>query len=276
MNPAGAWNRFWHAKGSPVPLASFRILFSVCLLREVFTGLAENRAAIAGLFHLPYVFFIQPVSETVYAWMHYLQFPCIALLGLGLLTQPALAGLLVLQGYIFFADQMVFRNHPYFFLLILGVLLVSPADKAWAVTARKGRRATVPLTAQRLIQVQLCLVYAFAGLHKLNGHYLEGNVLRHLAERGQAVFPEFFLAGRWPSMMAVAIVVFELSFPVAVWFRRTRFAWLGMGVMFHLGIALSMEIWTFTVASLAAYLLFLDPFPFAASRKVQGICVIEA
>ena len=51
--------------------------------------------------------------------IHIAEIPLIILMGLGLFTRGAIGGLLVLQSYIFFADQLNFRNHPYFFLLVL-------------------------------------------------------------------------------------------------------------------------------------------------------------
>jgi len=73
--------------------------------------------AIDGGFHLPYVPFIGRITPETYALIHNLEIPFIVLLGLGILPRLSAGALLGLQGYVFFSDQLNFRNHPYFFSL---------------------------------------------------------------------------------------------------------------------------------------------------------------
>ena len=281
------WTNFWHAEASPLALGLFRILFAYCLFREVRTTRYRSVFAIAGDgYHLPYVDFIQPVPEWIYGAIHDLQYPLIVLLGIGLYTRFSCAALLVLQSYIFFADQLNFRNHPYFFLLVLLLLLLSPAGEALALqpllrALRQGRSVLAaflgparPLTMQRLIQVQVCLAYGFAGLHKLRPAFLEGPVLhRILAEHlptktsgdflvrflTQEDMIAFFQTGWVFAALAWATAALELSLPVAIWFRCTRWPAIVCGTFFHLSIAFVMEIHVFSYAMIGSYLLFLQP-----------------
>ena len=132
---AAWWDRFWYAEGSTLALGVFRIGFAGCLLLEIRTTVGRSTYAMVEGFHLPYWSAIPLVSPETYDLIHLLQVPCAVLLGLGLLHRSACIALLSLQGWIFFADQLNFRNHPYFFLLVLFLLLLSPADDAVSLRA---------------------------------------------------------------------------------------------------------------------------------------------
>ena len=284
-----AWETFWYSKGCTFSLGLFRILFAICLVLEIGTTVWFSVYAIEGGFHLPYVWFIQPVTAKTYGWMLNLQFPFILLLALGLFTRFSCGALLFLQGYIFFADHMNFRSHPYFFLLVLFLLLFSPADDALSLKsilrALKNRRPVIasllgsqqPLTFQRLIQVQVCIVYLYAAFHKLNTEYLSGVVLGdYLREELlwgsaggilEAVLPasllfsllDFLYSGQTLKTLSVLSMILEFGLPLTLWFRKTRPFALLVGIGFHIGLYLAMDVLSFSLAMIATYLFFLDP-----------------
>ncbi len=284
-----AWEAFWYSKGSTLNLGLFRILFGTALYREVGMTFNKSRFAIEGGFHLPYVWFIQPVTAETYGWIHGLQVPFILLLALGLFTRFSCSALFLLQGYVFLADQMNFRNHPYFFLLVLFLLLFSPADDALSIKstlrALRNRQPVIasllgsqqPLTFQRLIQIQVCIVYLFAGFHKLNIAFLSGNVLDLYLSSFfltgtagkilEAIFQDafltrlafFLLEPQTLKALSVYTAVLEFVLPLTLWFRKTRPLAILLGISFHLFIFLTLNILNFTLAMIASYLLFLDP-----------------
>ena len=95
----GRWNRFWYAEGNPSSLGLFRALFAICLALELPVTRARNVFAIQGGFHLPYLPFPTPIPPELYQLMHALQFPFVALLGVGILPRLSAGVLLGLQGY---------------------------------------------------------------------------------------------------------------------------------------------------------------------------------
>jgi len=286
---SAAWETFWYSKGNTFSLGLFRILFAICLYLETSTTTWWSVFAIEGGFHLPYAQFIQPVTVETFGWMLNLQFPFILLLALGLFTRLSCSALLLLQGYIFFADQMNFRNHPYLFLLVLFLLLFSPADDALSLKsilrALKNRRPVIasllgsqqPLTFQRLIQVQVCIVYLYAAFQKLNVGYLSGAVVEHYMRdeflRGragkilEAVLSESTLfslmdilySGQTFIAISLLSLILEFCLPLALWFRKTRPFALILGTGFHIGLYVAMDVLSFSLAMSAAYLLFLEP-----------------
>ena len=287
--PIGRWNRFWYAEGNPLSLGVFRALFAVCLAFELPVTRSVSVFAIRGGFHLPYLTILAPLPPEIYQLMHALQYPFIALLGLGILPRVSSGVLLGLQGYIFFVDQLNFRNHPYFFLLLLLLLMFAPSGKAFSIPALfrglvKGGRgapapsgATAPLTMQRLIQAQVSIVYFYAALHKMTGEFLGGHVLADLIGgsvssgrlghllagwlspaalegfRALVAHPEFWVLSAWIT------VILEVTLPFALWFPRWRIAAMAFGIPFHLAIGYTMRIEIFSAAMISSYVLFLDP-----------------
>ncbi len=298
---AQIWQRFWHPEGSTLSLGLFRIVFAYCLFSEAPITELKSRFAIEGGFHLPYPFvpsFIHPVSEQTFHFMQMLQYPLIVCLALGLFMRPAIVGLLALQGYVFFSDAVNFRNHPYFFLLVLGLLLFSPADES--VSFKSIRRiynngsfsidALIgpirPLTFQRLIMVQICLVYFLAGLQKINPAFLDGSVLADELTTTVQHWGRWGIVLPWgetviqlqdiimtPNVLMTASIVtllIELVLPVTLWFPRTRVASFIAGIGFHLFIGFLMHIPQFSVAMIGSYLLFLEPETLPALARRLG------
>ena len=292
------WDAFWHASAPTAALGLFRVLFAWCLWREVETTRLKSLFAIEGGFHLPYVPLIQPVSLETYELLLGLQLPLIAMLALGLWMRPACLGLIGLQGWIFFSDQLHFRNHPWFFLLLLVALLPSAADRSFswrslrsAWRARRGPCAadwlgpSGPLTWQRLIQVQVTMVYVVAALHKLHPLFLRGGVVGDMLARNEPLWQARLEALLGPALASglgdrltspeallaagVATPLLELALPLALWWRRLRPAAIVVGSGFHLTIAFLTGIHTFSYALLATYLLFLDPD--AVPRAVRAL-----
>ena len=284
-----AWETFWYSQGGTFNLGLFRILFAYCLYREAGNTHKDSKFAIEDGFYLPYVRFIQPVTEQTFGLIHDLYLPLILLLALGLFSRFSGTVLLLLQGYLFFADRLNFRNHPYFFLLVLLIMLFSPADDALSIKsifrALKNRQPITasllgsqqPLTSQRLIQVQVCIVYLWAASHKLNMGYLSGVVLNHflgssivagrawrilgmpLPEHFLLTSIEFLFRPKILMVLSVLTVLVEIVLPFTLWFRKTRPLAILLGIGFHLFIGMSMGILTFSIAMIATYLLFLDP-----------------
>lgn len=294
FDAAGAiWDRFWHSSGSTLSLGLFRIVFAIALFLEVSITRGKSLFAVEGGFHLPYPFvpaFVHPISEQALHLLQFMQYPLILLLALGVLMRPAIVGLLALQGYVFFSDTLNFRNHPYFFLLVLLLLLFSPADESVSlksvlrlVRTRRFSPFSIdpligpvrPLTFQRMIMVQVCLVYFLAGLQKINPGFLHGAVLAQelgTASRQWAMLLTGLLGGETVSRLqtmllsqeatvtaAMATLALEMALPFTLWFRNTRTPSLIVGILFHIAIAALLGIPTFSCAMVGSYLLFLEP-----------------
>ncbi len=64
----------------------------------------------------------------------------------------------------------------------------------------------------------------------------------------------------WLPFMARFTLIFEGSFPFLIWLRRVNPFVLIAGVLFHLGVAVTMNVGTFFWVSLAGYPVLLHPY----------------
>lgn len=112
---------------------------------------------------------------------------------------------------------------------------------------------------QRLLGLQISYVYLNSVIAKLgNVRWRNGMALRDvLASPVFAEFPRFidFTPLIW--FLTFSTLLFELSFPVLVWFKRYRPLMLLWGIAFHAGIDAMMIIPIFSAVMIATYPAFL-------------------
>lgn len=122
-----------------------------------------------------------------------------------------------------------------------------------------GWRAVLGTSAFWILRLQLLLAYAATGLHKLSGTYwLDGTAMGIVAT--DPAYGMAWLADvPWLATMSTwMVLVFQLTFPIAVWFKRPRIPWMVMGIVFHLGTAISLGIPEMALAFVAAYPIWLS------------------
>lgn len=111
------------------------------------------------------------------------------------------------------------------------------------------------------ILIQICLVYLFAGLHKLQGEvWLNGTALYYILNSSDfsaytineyiTSFPFVVYGLTWFT------IAFQLLFPLLVWCNKTRVSVLFLGILLHLGILIFMRIDNFSFIMLACYAVF--------------------
>jgi hypothetical protein len=150
----------------------------------------------------------------------------------------------------------------------LFLLMLAPCGRALSVDALLFRRP--PLVAPwpvRLIQLQLCVVYLTTGVVKLAG---EGIGPNHLPTGtwwdGTSVHYalNYTIMSRWSyaqfpvplwltAPLTYVSVWWEALFPLLVLWRRSRPWALWFGVLFHVGIWLTIEVGWFSFYTLAFY-----------------------
>lgn len=115
----------------------------------------------------------------------------------------------------------------------------------------------------RMMQVQICVIYAYTGWEKLKGaSWWDGTALWSVLGNPQMTTLDFSFMRHVPiviPILAFLTIIFEIYFPVMVAFKKTRYAWLLMGVFFHAGIGIFMGLGPFATAMLSTYFLFIDP-----------------
>ena len=121
----------------------------------------------------------------------------------------------------------------------------------------------VPAWPQRILQLQLCILYLAAGVWKLMGPTWRngtavGMVLQ-LGEFQRFPVPEFFLTPLMSQVFTYGTLAFELGFPLLIWIPQLRLPVLVAGLAFHAGLDWVMNVQLFQWLITAYYLLWLKP-----------------
>lgn len=114
----------------------------------------------------------------------------------------------------------------------------------------------------RLMQIQISVIYMYTGFEKLKGStWWDGTALWTVFANPQfAVFDMLWLKN-FPLFFAIGTfttLIFEIYFPVLVYFQKTRLLWLALGVLFHFMIGFFIGLMPFSLVMISTYLLFLS------------------
>jgi hypothetical protein len=104
---------------------------------------------------------------------------------------------------------------------------------------------------RRVLQVHLCFVYFIGGLAKCLGHgWWDGsNLWRSLIRSPfNLITPELLVRFKYVlPVLGILICLIEVSYPVFIWIRKTRFVWLICILTMHAAIGLMMGLYLFAL-----------------------------
>lgn len=284
-----AWERFFFAPVSPLPIAVFRILYSVCVLATLALLHSEwlqwfgvhawvSRATSAQMepgLRLN-LFQIMPENNHWIALFFWIFFGFTVLLLLGLWTR--LSSIAVFLCLVSIQQRNLFiTNGGDTFLRVTGFFLMfAPAGAMlsldhWRKT-RNGIASPVPVSppwAQRMIQIELALLYFISFLWKMKGntwrngtalyYVLHLNAIQRFPIPAWLQQPFVLHAGTWFALLL------EFSLGVLIWFRPLRYPLLLLGLIFHLLLEYALNLPMIQWDILAAYVLFLEPADLATA-----------
>lgn len=270
---------------SPYPLALFRILFGLCVSgtllllhgdwlvwfgRHGWITMETIEKAESG-FRLN-LFALLPQSDSWLTALYWIFLSASVMLTLGLATR--LSSLTVFLALNSINQRMplilhggdAFLRDASFFLCFGSSGAVLSLDAFICKRRNHTGRSFVPSIAawpQRLIQYQLAIVYLASFWWKIQGPgWRDGTALYYvvnLREIRQFPLPivchEAWLLhlGTWIALL------FEIAFPILVWFTAVRKWILLVGLAFHLSLEYALNIPMFQWDMLSAYVLFIDP-----------------
>ena len=291
---SNAWNRFWFDQRDPKVLGLIRIMVGsiVFYTHLVWTKELNTFLGADGLLPSEYR---ELLFGNSFAWSHLDWFG-----SSGLLMGVHLAGLVIVllftagvwtrwtgiltallvisyanrgTGALFGLDQI-----NAFLCLYLAI---GNAGGAWSIDlwrVKKHNRTTsgeeqggrsqihpavLNCIATRLIQIHLCVVYAFAAIGKLQGEtwYTGEAIWRAFASREYQTLDMTWMADHmWlVALITLASLTWELVYPALIWPRLTRPVMLAIAVLIHLGIGLCMGMMSFGLIMIAANLAFIEP-----------------
>ena len=118
--------------------------------------------------------------------------------------------------------------------------------------------------AFRFIQIQVCVIYVFSGFSKVTGAtWRDGSAIwKSLTVYDSSFIFDHTLFLSMPllvGILSVSVILFEVYFPVFVWFSRWRMSAVIAGVIFHLSICIFLNLWFFSLIMLSSYMVFIPP-----------------
>ena len=281
-HPLRAWNTFWFRPISARPLGAFRVAIGLLALANLAilavdldywltdAGLltAAEARSVAGPLRPSLLFWVR---DAIPVRLLFAATAIVAtLFTLGWRTR-AMAVLLYLATL-----SINYRCLPTncgtdnLVLLSLFYLMLSPCGASYSLDAlraarRRGTLAEPLITpwAQRLVQLQLSLIYLNAAILKCRGTTWLGGTALHLTLNNPELdrFDVSFLS-HYPTtlnLLSHGALFTEFALPLLLWFRATRFWAIGLGLALHGGILILINAPLFGELMIACYLPFLDP-----------------
>ncbi len=155
---------------------------------------------------------------------------------------------------------------------LLIVLCVSPVGRCLSVDAwlRRPRPPRVPWlpalqrarasVGLRLVQIQMAIVFFFAGTEKLRGSdWWDGDAIWYAMTDYEfnALPLGFFAANMWlVNALTYGSLLVELGYAFLVWDHKTRPIFVVAGIALHIGVAIAMGLVLFAVPMIAGHLAF--------------------
>jgi hypothetical protein len=285
-----AWNRFFFAKQSPVPIALFRIVYGLLIVATLVL-LRPDWLAWYG----PHSWISLQTMQTVEPGVRINLFTIIPqtdgwinaffwfflgsaiLLTVGFLTRLNSVIVFLCLTSIHQRNLYITHGGDTFLRLAGFFLMFAPAGAAlssdrllriWRKKRKCGPEQNVVSQpqrpwAQRMIQIQLSLLYFAAFCHKIKSPvWRNGTALYyvyHLDSLRRFAVPAWLLGAttlKWAGWSAIAL---EFALGVLIWVKDLRYILLAMGVLFHLSLEYSLNISLFQWDVLSGYILFIDP-----------------
>lgn len=274
------WSEFWFEPQGLLNLALFRVVLCGTLfgmysdrLRDVSLFYSDQSLVPRSLALQVIPQFLRPPFETFF-WLdsQAVFFHTLLVLGLLLLTLGVGGRLLTWFVWILHISFLQ-RNYSVafgadliggIFLLYLAFTQSCERLSLWKFFRKTKSAPCDELTSvfYRMIQVQLCVIYAYTGMEKLKGSsWWDGTALWSVFANPQMVIGDLTWMRYVPYVivfLTFATVLFEIYFPVLVWNLKARKYLLMMGVSFHCGIGFVMALWSFALIMMSPYVLFLS------------------
>jgi hypothetical protein len=262
-----AWVAWLDRKEPPTALALVRILFAGVLLIDYLD--LWRLGAVEPLFTKPPIGFAigEAWLSAQAAWA--LGTVSLLLVMIGAATRPACIGaMLSLAAFSHLTPDAESGLHM-LARVVFVILALSRCNARWSVDAwvwrRLGREvpAEIPAWPRYLLLLQLVWVYFSGGMNKSSGAWGPFGgftaLANALSDPHAARFSPAWVGVIYPlTRIATALTMaFELGAPLFLYAYykrwRARFVWIGLGVMFEVGIAVGLRLGSFPYGMLALY-----------------------
>jgi hypothetical protein len=284
------WNQFWFESNHAFAFDRFRRVFALVLLacysvRTFDLNLFYSNSGILPLSSVPEATYMEGrysilfffTSDAALWFFHFLFLFSLAVMVVGptrkriSATTVKVFSVLALILHISFLHRMIVIAYgvdliSVFFLayLCLGDFRKNSIhqDANGLSVAGTDWQSLLGSVAYRLVQLQLCIIYAFSGCEKLKGtHWWRGEAVWDMMANAQIARIDATWLAHYPALitlMTFTALIWEIYFPVLVWVKTLRPYVLLVGLAMHAMIMITIDIPYFSLMMMTPYLLFMD------------------
>jgi len=270
MNPLQRIKQLLYRPTDIASLAVFRVSFGLIMLWEAQRYFQKDWI---------YSFFIEPEYLFSYKWFEfvhpwegdgmYVHFYVVGILAacvmIGLFYRIASVLLFFAFSYIFLLDQVRYLNHFYLMMLVSFLLIFLPAHRKYSMDAWIWPKIKVDQVSAWpivLLQFQLCVVYFFGGIAKLNHDWLLlAEPMKHwlAANVDYPLLGEYFDRPWLAFGMSWGGMLLDFTAPFLILNKRTRAYGFAAIVGFHILNDGMFEIGVFPWFMILATTVFFHP-----------------
>lgn len=277
-----AWKKFWFEPRSPYPLAVFRIAFGTVMI----LNLVGQYLPFYQSFYSENAF-VRP--ETIYAlkWKDlpvfdlmlflpgdgpsseiflYLTIFFAFLTTLGLFTR--------VSSLLFFFCLLSLNNHCPIILhagdnyarLVSLFMIFAPSAEVLSLDKLLSKEKKGPVlispVAMRMIQIQFCFIYLVNWYYKMKGSiWTEGSAVYYATRLTQYYrfdYPLFLDNALASKILTWSTLSIELALVFLLWPKKTRYYFIVLGMLFHLGLDITFNLGLFEWFFIVTFLLFVE------------------
>tara|TARA_Y100000385_G_scaffold235419_1_gene249203 strand:- start:143 stop:1543 length:1401 start_codon:yes stop_codon:yes gene_type:complete len=262
-------NQLFNQKKNISPLIIFRIIFGLMMfastLRFILKGWVEE-FYINPVFYFNYLGFewVKPLNSEGMWILFYLLLISTVFIAFGFLYRISIISYFLIFTYIELIDKTYYLNHYYFISVLSFILIFLPLHRSFSLDSYLGickRVNYVKSWTINCIKLQIGMVYFFAGIAKLNYHWLFEaqpmiNWLKHQSDF--PIFGKFLLKDYTAYLFSWVGALFDLSIFFILINKRCRIFGYILVVIFHVMTSIMFPIGVFPLVMICSTLIFFS------------------
>ena len=278
------WEEFWFVPISTSGLAAFRILFGLLLIQyawlllpDIYVWLGKNGmvpSVVANTWQPHIRLNILNLFPNNDLWLNtiFVLFVISAFsLTVGLMTRASVIVAFICLSSLHARNYLILNSGDVFMRMLCFWLIFSPAGKTLSIDSwlrhsgeKRGEEpCESPPWAQRLMQINLSLLYAQAFTKKIIGVDWQNGTAVYFSSKMAEMhrFPLYYLFDHlWTCrLISWAVLGIEFSLCTLIWVKPFRYYVLALGIVMHLFIDWTMNIPQFEWIMIVTYILFIEP-----------------
>ena len=249
-------------------LAVFRICFGLMMLYSMLRFWSKgwiDSVYVVPKFHFKYYGFEWVESLGGYTYLLFIVcILCAVLITIGLWYRLSILVFFLSFTYIELIEKTTYLNHYYFISILSFLLVFLPANKCFSmdVFLRKKQYKEIPQWTIDAIKLLMVIVYFYAGLAKINSDWLFKALPLKIWMPSKYDIPligETLLQQEWVHYaMSWGGMLYDLSIPFLLFYRKTRLFGFAMVVFFHVFTAVLFPIGMFPYIMIVSALIFFE------------------